>query len=289
MSATSTLSYYRAFFNELHRLGYDEGRNLTIDRYSAEGRVEKYAELARYVASRNPSLVFTISNPMAWALKNATSTIPIVAITSDPVDAGLVQSLPRPGGNLTGVSIDAGLEIWGKRFQLFREVIPAISKVGILTMRGDQERTALLQTAEKERVAIVGPSLIDSATDENYRGFFAMVMQDGANALFVDGSAEHITKRQLIVELAEKFRLPTIYPYRVFVEAGGLMAYGHDSAETFRDAARSIDKILKGAASGDIPYYQPTKFDLVINLKAARNIGVTVPPSILSLADELID
>lgn len=176
MSATSTLSYYRAFFNELHRLGYDEGQNLMIDRYSAEGRVENYAELARYVASRNPSLVFTISNPMAWALKNATSTIPIVAITSDPIDAGLVQSLARPGGNLTGVSIDAGLEIWGKRFQLFREVIPAISKVGMLTMRGDQERTALLQTAEKERVAIVGPSLIDSATDENYRGFFAMVM-----------------------------------------------------------------------------------------------------------------
>jgi putative ABC transport system substrate-binding protein len=288
MSASSSLSYYRTFFAELHRLGYVEGQNLVVERYSAAGRFEDYPELVHAAVSSNPDLVFVVSNWMTRSVKAATSTIPIVAITSDPVVEGLVPSLARPGGNLTGFSIDPGLEIWGKRFQLFREVVPRLSKVGILA-RASSERAAMLLTAEQAGIRVVGPSLIDSSTEADYRGFFAAASDNGADALFVEGSPEHITKRDLIVELADKFLLPAIYPYRSFVEAGGLMAYGTDVVEVFRQIARSIDKVLKGAKPGDVPYYQPTKFELVINLKSAKAIGLIVPPPVLSLADELIE
>jgi putative tryptophan/tyrosine transport system substrate-binding protein len=289
MTETSSLRYYRAFFEELRRLGYIEGQNLVIERYSAEGHPENYVSLAHNVVSRNPDLVIAMTAWMATPLKEATSTIPIVAVSSDPINDGLVTSLAHPGSNLTGASVDPGLEIWGKRFQLFREVVPTISKVGILAQRQNQERDAMLQTAEKAGIAMVGPLLVDSGSDADYRRFFAATSQDGADAIFVDGSPENITKRQLIVELAAKFRLPAIYPFRSYVEAGGLMAYGTELGEVFRQAARSIDKILRGANPGDIPFYLPTKFELVINLKTAKTFGLTVSPSVLTLADELIE
>jgi putative ABC transport system substrate-binding protein len=247
------------------------------------------ASLAHNVVSRNPDLVIAMTAWMATPLKKATSTIPIVAVSSDPVNDGLVTSLAHPGSNLTGASVDPGLEIWGKRFQLFREVVPTISKVGILAQRQNSERDAMLQTAEKAGIAMVGPLLVDSGSDADYRRFFVATSQDGADAIFVDGSPENVTKRQLIVELAAKFRLPAIYPFRSYVEAGGLMAYGTELGEVFRQAARSIDKILKGTNPGDIPFYLPTKFELVINLKTAKTFGLTVSPSVLTLADELIE
>jgi len=288
MTETSSLNYYRAFFEELRHLGYVEGQNLMIERYSGGGHVENYAELARSVPARKPDLTFAMTHWMAKPLKEATSEIPIVAVTSDPIDAGLVSSLARPGGNLTGVSVDPGLEIWGRRFQLFREAVPTVSKVGILALGRNVERAALLSTAEQAGIPAVGASL-ESVSEEDYRRFFAAVSREGANALFVDGSPEHITKRQLIVDLAGKFHLPAMYPFRSFVEAGGLMAYGIDLTEIFRQAARSIDKILKGGNPGDIPFYQPTKFELVINLATAKGLGLTMSPSILSLADDLIE
>jgi putative ABC transport system substrate-binding protein len=145
------------------------------------------------------------------------------------------------------------------------------------------------QTAEKAGVRVVGSALVDSGSDADYRHFFVAMSKDGADALFVDGSPENITKRQLIVNLAAEFRLPAIYAFRSFVEAGGLMAYGTDLVDTFRQGARSIDKILKGTKPGDIPYSLPTKFELVINLGAARALGLKIPSSVLSLADDLVD
>jgi putative tryptophan/tyrosine transport system substrate-binding protein len=289
MTENSSLRYYHAFFEELRRLGYVEGRNIVIECYSGEGRVENYTSLAQDVVSRNPDLVFAMTAWMATPLKNATSKTPIVAVSSDPINDGLVTSLAHPGGNLTGVSVDPGLEIWGKRFQLFREVAPTISKVGILAQRQNPERDVMLRTAAKAGIPVAGPSLVDSGSDADYRRFFVATSQDGADALFVDGSPENITKRQLIVELAAKFSLPAIYPFRSFVEVGGLMAYGTELGEVFRQAARSIDKILKGTNPGDIPLYLPTKFELVINLATAKMFGLTVPPSVLTLADELIE
>ncbi len=231
-----------------------------------------------------------VSTPLAKVVKEATSTIPIVAVTSDdPADAGLVSNLARPGGNLTGVSTDPGPEIWGKRFQLLREVVPTISKAEILALPGNSDRTAMLRTAEKVGIRCVGPLLIESGSEEDYRRFFLATSKDGADALLIDGSAEHITKQQLIVELAGTFRLPTIYPYRTFVDGGGLMAYGTYTGEVFRQSARSIDQILRGRKPGDIPFYLPAKFELVINLTAAKELNLTIPPLVLSLADELLE
>jgi putative ABC transport system substrate-binding protein len=289
MTQNSSLPYYRAFFEEFRRLGYVEGQNVLIERFSGEGHVEKYASLVETVVSRNFDVVFAHTSWMIRPLRKATSTIPIVAVSSDPINDGLITSLAHPGGNLTGVSVDAGLEIWGRRFQLFREVVPTISKIGILAHGHNPERDVLLQTAKKAGVATAGPSLIDGADDSDYRRFFLATSEDGADALFVDGSPENISKRLLIVELAAKYRLPAIYAFRSFVEAGGLMAYGTELGQVFRQAARSIDKILKGTKAGDIPYYQPTEFELIINLGTAKTLGLTVPPSMLTLADELIE
>jgi putative ABC transport system substrate-binding protein len=157
LTSASSFGYWREFFVELRRLGYVEGRNLLIERYSGEGRVEDYPKLARDVAARNSDLIFAITVWMVAPLKQATSTIPIVAMTSDPVDLGLVSSMARPGGNITGVSVDAGLEIWGKRLQLFREVVPTISKLGILALRRNPEGVAMRETAEKSRHQCRGP------------------------------------------------------------------------------------------------------------------------------------
>jgi ABC-type uncharacterized transport system substrate-binding protein len=289
LTENSRFNYYREFFHELRKLGYIEGRNLTVERFSGEGRVDHYPELAREAVARNPNVIFAITPWMAGPLKEATTVIPIVAMTSDPVQAGLVTSMARPGGNITGVSIDPGLELWEKRLQLFREVVPTISKLGILGVQKNPEAAVMQETAEKAGLGVVGPFYVNKGSDDEYREVFATMSQSGANALFVDGSPELITKRQLIGELAAKYRLPAIYPFRVFVEAGGLISYGIDLVEIFRRAARDIDQILHGANPGDIPFYQPTKFEFVVNLKAAKEIGLTMSEPLLARADEVIE
>ena len=294
LAENGRIRYYREFFRELRQLGYIEGKNLVVERYSGEGRIDHYPKLAREAAARNPDVIFVITNGMADVLKEVTSTIPIVALTADPVPSspvqpGLVKNLARPGGNITGVSVDAGLALWEKRLQLFREVVPTISKLAIVGIKTNPEAAQMRETTEKAGIGIVGPFYMEKGTDDEYREVFATISQSGANALFVGGNAELVTKRQLIAELAAKHRLPAIYPYPVFVEAGGLMSYGTDLVEILRRAAHDIDQILNGAKPGDIPYYQPTKFELVINLKAAKEIGLTVPEPLLARADEVIE
>ena len=289
LTENSHFKYWREFFHELRQLGYIEGNNLVIERFSGEGQSDRYPELAREAVARNPNVILTITPWMSALLKEATSTIPIVAITSDPVQAGLVTSMARPGGNITGVSVDAGPELWEKRLQLFREVVPTISKLAILIAEKNPEAAVMQETAEKAGLGVVGPFYVNKGSDDEYREVFATMSQSGANALFVAGTAEHVTKRQLIGELAAKYRLPAIYPYPVFVEAGGLMSYGTDLVEVFRQAAREIDQILKGASPADIPFYQPIKFELVINLKAAKEIGLTLSEPLLARADEVIE
>ena len=285
----SRFRYWREFFRELRQLGYVEGQNLVIERFSGEGRVDNYPKLARDVAARNPDLVFAISPPLITPLKQTTSTIPIVAMTSDPVSSGIATSIARPGGNITGVTVDAGLELWAKRLQLLRELVPTISNLGILAVRTNPEGAAMQGAVENAGITVVGPFFVDNGSDEEYRNVFATVSQAGVDALFVDGSPIHITKRQLIAELAAKYRIPTIYAFRSFVEAGGLMAYGNDLVESFRQAARAIDQILKGAKPANIPFYQPTKFEFVINRTAAKEIGLVISEPLLSRADEVIE
>ncbi|WP_213290966.1 ABC transporter substrate-binding protein [Bradyrhizobium sp. sGM-13] len=289
LNELSRFRYYREFFGELRQLGYVEGHNLVIERFSAEGRVDSYPTLARDVAARNPDLVFAISVSLVATLKETTSTIPIVAMTSDPVGHGIVVSIARPSGNITGVTVDAGLELWAKRIQILRELVPTTSRLAILAVRRNPERAAMQETAENAGIQVVGPSFVDDGSEEEYRRVFSRISQEGAEALFVDGSPEHITRRQLISELAAQYRLPAIYPFRSFAEAGGLMTYGIDLVEIFRQAARVIDQILKGAKPGDIPFYQPTKFEFVINRKAAKEIGLFVSEPLLARADEVIE
>jgi putative ABC transport system substrate-binding protein len=289
LTENGRIKYYREFFHELRQLGYIEGKNLVVERFSGEGRIDHYPELAREAAARNPDVIFAITNLMASLLKVATSTIPIVALTADPVQSSLVTSLARPGGNVTGVSVDAGLELWEKRLQLLREVVPTISKLAIVGVQNNPEAAAMQETTEKAGIGVVGPFYMNKGTDDEYREVFATISQSGANALFVGGNAEQVTKRQLIAELAAKHRLPAIYAYRVFVEAGGLMSYGTDLMEILRRAARDIDQILNGANPGDIPFYQPTKFEFVVNLKAAKEIGLALSEPLLSRADEVIE
>ena len=280
-----------AIFEELTRLGYVEGRNLLIERYSGEGRAAHYPGLARQIVSRNPDLIIAFNSQFVLDVKAATSTIPIVGIFADPVGTGIVPSLARPGGNITGVSTDVGLDQWLKRVQLLKEAVPQITRLGVLQTRNVRERwsTLLREIALKNLVSIVGPSLERPTDEQEYHRVFAALAQEGADGLLVNDEFENASYRRLIVELAEKGRLPTIYPFRQYVEAGGLMAYGIDASDVGHRVADLADKILKGAKPGEIPIFQPTHFELSINLKTAKTLGIELPPLLVARADNVIE
>ena len=257
---------YRAFFEELSRLGYVEGQNLGVERYSGEGRPERYAELARDVVNTHPDLIVAVAARLSLDFKMATTTIPIVSLINDPIALGLVASIARPGGNITGVTIAGGLEIIGKRMGLLVEAMPKLSTVGYLASRRfwEDARGAAAREAAKQAGISLKAALLGNAFNEaEYQRVFRSMEQDRPDALMVSDENEHFAYRATIIELAAKGRIPTIYSYREFVEVGGLMAYSIDQAEIYRHLANLIDKILRGANPGDIPFYQPTKFALV--------------------------
>jgi putative tryptophan/tyrosine transport system substrate-binding protein len=278
-------------FEELIRLGYVEGRNLLIERYSGEGRAAHYPELAREIVSRNPDLIIPFGNFLVLDVKAATSTIPIVGIFGQPIEFGIVPSLARPGGNITGVSVDVGVDQWPKRLQLLKEAVPQITRLGILTTRNVREHWGRLHPVLRadDSVSLVGPPLEHPTDEQEYHRVFAALAQEKAEGLLVSDVTENVTYRRLIVELAARGRLPAIYPYRQFVEAGGLMSYGIDVSEVGHRVADFADKILKGAKPGDIPIFQPTKFELSINLKTAKTLGIELPPLLVARADNVIE
>ena len=280
-----------AIFEELIRLGYVEGRNLLIERYSGEGRADTYPELARQIVSRNPDLIIAFSPFIVLDLKAATSTIPIVGILSRPVDLGIVPSLARPGGNITGLSVDIGTDLGLKRVQLLKEAVPQITRLGFLETREARERfsAAERENALKNSISIVGPPLEPPFDEQEYQRVFAALAQEGAEGLAVTEESENLKNRRLIIELAAKSRLPTIYTYRQLVEAGGLMAYGIDLSDLGHRMADVADKILKGAKPADIPIFQPTQFELSINLKTAKTLGIELPPLLVARADNVIE
>src|SRR6266487_2337702 len=288
ITETSSLRFYRVLFQELRRLGYVEGRNLVVERYSGEGRSEHYAELARDVVRSKPDLILAGGNMLVQDLKAATATIPIVCSMADPVGAGLVASLAHPGGNITGVSIDAGPEIATKVLELLKEAFPRASRVGVLS-GWTPYRKRLQDAAQHLGILLLAPRLEGTLQETEYRRVFKAIVQEHADALWVGTGVENLVNRQLIVELAENNRRPTIYPLRDYVEAGGLMAYGVDLVDLYTRVAGYIDQILKGASPGDLPVYQAAKFELVINMKAAKSIGVMIPPALVLRADEVIE
>jgi putative tryptophan/tyrosine transport system substrate-binding protein len=286
------MSDFGPLFHELRRLGYVEGQNLIVDWYFGEGRIERYGDLARDVARLKPDLVFAITTAIAQNLKAATATIPLVGIVVDPIGFGLVDNLARPGGNFTGVSVDAGIEIWGKRLELLKEVSPKLSRAGVLISKANWDGSygrALRNAAERLGCSLLAPQPKGPLAEVEYRRLLTAMVQDGADAIVVAESAENVTNRRVIAELVTKYRLPAIFPLRLFAASGGLISYGVDLVDLFHHAAAQIDKILKGTNPGEIPIYQATKFELVINLKAARALNVTMPPSLLATADEVIE
>ena len=280
------------FFEELRRLGFVEGQNLVYERYSAEGRTDQYSELARDVVRSNPDLIFADGTFMVFALKAVTTTIPIVTGSiSDPVAVGIAASIARPGGNITGV-IATGPEFMGKYVELLKEAVPGLSTVGYLASRKVwelPEGVAVQEAARRVQISLIGPPLDYPLDAAEYRRVIAAMAQAGAQALIVFRQPQNYENQRLIIELAEKGRLPAIYPFLDSCKLGGLMAYAIDGFELIRQQANQIAQILRGTSPGDIPFYQPTKFALVINLKTAKALGVTFPPSILARADEVIE
>ena len=285
------VSFYQAFFAELRRLGAVEGQNLTVERYSGEGRPEHFADLAREVVNRKPDVIVVSSDAVARAAHAADGTIPVVWITGgDPTRAGLVRSLARPGGNITGVIVNEGNEVDGKRLQILKEAIPPVSRVGYLDVATywEGDATSLLEPSQRLQLSLM-PLLLRESTPAEFQRVFAEAARNPPDAFLVHGRADITAYHQLIVQLADTYRLPAIYPYRDYVEAGGMMAYGGDLGEAGRRAADDVHQILNGTKPADIPIYQPTKYELVINLTAAKALGLTIPEAFLLRADEVIE
>ena len=282
--------WVRRFYQTLRQLGDTEPGHLVVERYSAEGRSERFAALAAAVVSRNPDVILTNSNSLVKTFTMATATIPIVGITGDPIAAGLVTSLAHPGGNLTGVSIDAGFEIVSKRLQILKEAVPRAIKVAYLLSNAWDDRTmsSYREAGQQLGMALTG-NILPEVDDARLRRIFAEMAQQKFDAVLVDEGGSFLALRALIVELAEKHRLPVIYPYRDYVDLGGLITYAPDLGEVAQRLANDVHQILNGAKAGDIPFYQPSKFQLLINLKAAKILDLNVPSSLLLRADEVIE
>ena len=281
----------RALLGELRRLGYVEGRNLIIGRYSAEGRIERYPEVCLEVVRRNPDVVIAYANSLVRKCAEATSTIPILASMTDPVGEGLVASLARPGGNISGIVTDAGIEVMGKYLEILRELVPSASKFAYLgpAFRWEIERPTLLEAAQRIGVSLVGVPVDSPFRDPELRQAFAILAQEQVGALMVGYAAQFAPSARLIVELAAKNRLPAIYPYKWYMAEGGLVAYAIEYENLFAHMAHQVDQIFKGEKPADIPIQQATTFRLIINLKTAKALGITFPPTILARADQVIE
>src|SRR5713226_8197660 len=281
-----------AFWQGLHDLGWIEGQNISIERRFAEGKAQRLPDLAVELVRLRVDLIFAESTPAAREVKQATTTIPIVfSPIADPIGSGLVANLARPGGNITGITFMAP-ELGGKRLELLKQAVPGMIRVGVLSHPGDPSEATVKSVLEQTEAAaralgvqilhleVQGPNDFDRA--------FAAMSRERVGGLILIPSAMFVDERRRVVNLMVKDRLPAMFYFREFAEAGGLMSYGPNFRELWRRAATYVDKILKGAKPGDLPIEQPTKFELVINLKTAKALGLTIPQSLLLRADEVI-
>lgn len=279
----------RAFIQGLRDLGYVEGRNLVLERRSLDGNLQRAAEVVAEVLRLKPDVIVSASPGITRAAKDATVSVPIVmAGNSAPVEAGLVASLGRPGGNVTGLTFDAGAEIEGKRLQLLKEVAPGVSRVAFVGSESNWEsagRKHIRATAHT-----LGLNLFLAASKGNdFAPAFATVNRERADAMFAATETGTFHNRRHIIEFAAESRRPASYGHRESVLDGGLMSYGMKATEVYRGAATYVDKILKGARPGDLPVEQGTQFELLVNLKTAKAIRLTIPPSVLIRADRVIE
>ena len=289
-SASQWATRYNAFLQGLRDLGYVDGRNITIDYLSADGQLERFPALAAECLRLKADIILTATTPATQAAKRATNTIPIVMmLTGDPVGTGLVASLARPGGNVTGQSVMAdGLS--AKRLELLKEAVPGISRVAVLSNFGDPVAAPQVNEIESAaRSLSLRLKIRDVRKADDLPAAFSGAARDGAQGLLTTVETIFVVHRTRVAELAARHRLPAMYPNREFTDAGGLMSYGPTTLDLFRRTAIFVDKILKGAKPADLPVEQPTRFELVINMKTAKALGITFPRSILIRADQEIE
>ena len=279
-----------AFRQGLRELGYVEGQNLVIEYRSADGRAERFPDLATELVRLKVDVIVTRGTSAALAAKHVTETIPIVMASSgDPAAYGIVASLARPGGNVTGLHTIVPPELGGKRLQLLKEVLPGLSRVGVLLDSGDVY--SRLMVREIERVAhTMGIRLqsVETRRPADLERAFEAALLDRVDALITVEGVLTVMDTTRIVDFATMSRLPAIYGLREFVDAGGLLSYGPDRRDLFRRSATYVHRILRGAKPADLPVEAPAKFELVINLKTAKALGLTIPPSLLLRADDVI-
>jgi ABC-type uncharacterized transport system substrate-binding protein len=281
---------FGAFFNRLSDLGYLDGKTIAIDYLSANGRGDRFSGFAEECLRRDADVIAVSTTPAAKAAKAATSTVPIVMLgLVDPTESGLVASLARPGGNITGQSTPAS-ELGAKRLQLLTELLPGVKRVRVLFYPADPidapQIRKLMQAAGTLGLTL---QLREIRSAEDFPAAFENQGNQAAQALLTTAESIFIVNRSRIIELAMQHRLPAVYPFFPSAREGGLIAYSVDVAEMIRAAAGQVDRILRGAKPADLPVEQPTKFELVINLKTAKALGLTVPQSLLARADEVIE
>jgi len=288
-TAAGSAVLLEAFRQELSKLGWIEGKSITIESRFAENKNDRLPELAADLVRQKVDLIVVSGGPAALAAKGATTTMPIVMVNlSDPVGQGLVASLARPEGNVTGLSFLA-VELGTKRLEVLKDALPRLARVGVLWPRGFSASPQLKEL----RLAAVALQLkldeIETQADaKGLESAFQTAKQKQINAIMTTANRTFFTERKRIVELADTYRFPAIYFQKEFVDEGGLMSYGADYDELFRRAAHYVDKILKGAKPADLPVQQATKFEFIINLKAAKQIGLTVPNRVLERANKVI-
>ena len=290
-SRERSLRFVEAFEDGLRRLGYRVGENVTIEYRFANGEMDQLPALAAELVRLGVDIIIAGSNPSTVATMTATTTIPIVMVSIvDPVGTGLVASLARPGGNVTGLAVDAGGEILGKRFELLKEMLPDLSRLGIMwnpdVAVNRSRQAAMTETARTLGLTTIPVEVRGADTLEQA---FATMTKERAQAFVVQGDSVLHEYRGQIAEMAVRNRLPSAAVARQLAEAGFLLSYGADLSDLYRRAADFVDRIFKGAKPADLPAEQPTKFELVINLKTAKALGLYVPPTLLARADEVIE
>jgi putative ABC transport system substrate-binding protein len=279
-----------AFIQGLRDLGYTEGRNILIESRWAEGNPERFPALAAELVALKVNVIMSAGGTLgALAAKQATTNIPIVfGAVGNPIADGLVSSLARPGGNITGLST-VTTELVGKLVQLLKQIAPGVSLVALLLKPDSMPDSAREMFLKEANLSAGKLQVIEARGPADFDSAFSQLSANGAGALVVLNTAAFDIERQRIVDLAAKIRLPTVYTTRSYVDSGGLMSYGPNFADLNRRAATYVDKILKGAKPADLPVEQPTKFELFINLKTAKVLGITVPNTLLVQADEVIE
>lgn len=291
MSATGS-PRFRAFFEELRRLGHAEGRNMVVHRGAAEGRADRLPQVARETVAFRPDVVFAVSNRAVEPLRAVAKSIPIVGLVADPVGFGYASSLARPGGNITGFAIDTGREFVEKHIELLKELVPRASRIAVLIPRDAWEgKVGVFYRAAAAAAGITSvPALLDPPADESeYRRVIFGAARDRVDALYVMAAPENFERRQFVVALAAEVRLPALYTTREHVEAGGLMAYTLDFVDVYRRLANYAGQIFDGANPATMPFQQPEKFHLIVNLKTAKSLDLAIPNTLLARMDEVIE